>query len=116
MEKPTPFGVHASWVDEKGRLRKPADFRKTMELHPEWFIEQAENGFYLQTSPQSGERVEVDPTGRMQIPSSLSAEFKSREVRLVWASGRIEVITGEEFEKRLTTIQSVLKFPHLASL
>ncbi len=107
MEKPTSFGTYASRVDERGRLRLPEDFRKALVRHPEWFIEHVENGFELKTSPQSGERVELDTSGRMLIPPSLSTEFKNREVRLVWADGRIEVITGEEFEKRLTAALSV---------
>ena len=100
MEKPMPVGMQESQVDQRGRLILPADFRKTMKLHPEWFIEHVENGLQLHTSPKGGDRVEVDPDGRMLIPPSLSTQFKGRTVQLIWVNGTIKVITREEFDRR----------------
>ena len=40
----------------------------------------------------------------MLIPAELSAGFKNKEVRVVLGQGKIEVITGEEFEKRLSAM------------
>lgn len=49
----------------------------------------------------AGHRVEVDPDGRVLIPAELSAEFKDKVVKVVLDQGKIRVMTGEEFEKRL---------------
>ena len=97
------MGLLSSYVDDRGRLRLPSDFRQTIEAHPEWFlVADDEKALHLKPGVGVGHRVEVDSTGRMLIPAELSAGFKNKEVRVVLGQGKIDVITGEEFEKRLS--------------
>ena len=103
VEVKEPLGILSSYVDDRGRLRLPSDFRQTIEAHQEWFlVADDEQALHLKPGMGVGRRVEVDATGRMLIPTELSAGFKNKEVRVVLGKGKIEVITGEEFEKRLS--------------
>ena len=101
-----PMGFLSSRVDDRGRLRLPTDFRQTIEAHPEWFIvADDEQALHIKPGAGVGHRVAVDSNGRMLIPAELSAGFKNKEVRVVLGQGKIEVITGEEFEKRLSSLR-----------
>ena len=93
-----PPGVAITFVDDKGRLKLPADFRRVIELHREWFLAEGEDEKSLELSATGtiAEKVEVDSTGRMQV----SAEFKSREVRLIPVKDRVTLMTSEEYAKR----------------
>jgi len=77
-----PPGYALTVVDDKRRLKLPADFRRVIELHPEWFLAEGENKKSLELSATgtTAEKVEVDSTGRMQISAEFLAEFGSREV------------------------------------
>ena len=38
VEVKEAMGLLSSYVDDRGRLRLPSDFRQTIEAHPEWFL------------------------------------------------------------------------------
>lgn len=83
----------SSGVDEKGRLRLPTDFRQTIEAHPEWFLDDDEEALQVRPDAGTDQLVEAESKGRT---------LKNKEVRVVLEQGKIEVITEEEFERRLS--------------
>ena len=103
MDERIPQGGFPARVDDRGRLKLPTDFRRVIELHPEWFLTQGkdEKSLDLKTTGDNTQMVAVDPIGRMLIPPYLSAGFKSKSVHVFWQRDHFVVMTMEEFEKMI---------------
>lgn len=68
-------------LDDKGRLKVPAQFLHAMALKNGWFLSVDGDGRSLQvkTNGESNEKVEIDRTGRISIRPELSAKFKGNQ-------------------------------------
>jgi DNA-binding transcriptional regulator/RsmH inhibitor MraZ len=108
-EMEMPLGIFSASVDEKGRLKLPQALREKIETQKAWFLSLHDDGMSLQlgSTGKNDQKVEIDPTGRVQIPADLSNRFKGEKSHVFWRNDRLVVVTSESFERMMLAARTV---------
>ena len=90
-------GAQATKVDDKGRIKLPADTKRMVEeQYPD-----LKKALFL-TSVYGSEET-LDGQGRILVPAVLrdSAGMRSSDVRLIWQGNHLEALSEKVFAKQL---------------
>ena len=97
-------GSAVATIDDKGRLKVPTDFRRTLEdrFGAEFFITSVA-GDHLERVSYYGQQSRLDGQGRLLVPTILrSSATMSGEVVVSARIDHLVVWNRERFEKRLS--------------
>jgi DNA-binding transcriptional regulator/RsmH inhibitor MraZ len=94
-----PVGILDASVDDKGRLKLPLSFHAWMAAQKVWFLSLHDDGKSLQlrSTGENDQKVEIDPTGRVQISTAFLTDFKGEHVRVICRKDCFVVMTAKEF-------------------
>ena len=125
------WGSHQTRVDEKGRLKLPAEYKRELEKTGREFYITSEDGRraqlfplaewekkmerieemptshpvrrkYLDVTSYYGQLVEMDPQGRLLLPQELREDAKlTGDVRVLSAKSILEIVNNDDFKAGL---------------